>query len=146
MQHIYTTNFCARKETLSISIPVNYEDLNDKNVYVAYKKVFNIKCLSNIEMCSLFVATFWRRKHPISFQIQRFRTDFTQNCILLSYPILHNLNSKIWRFVVLLWIQKNVYRNFATAAKNSIYEISLQSFILAKIGSTSIHCYWISSF
>ena len=56
---------------------------------------------------------------------------FTQNCILLSYPILHNLKQ---------------YRNFTTAAKNSIYEILLQSFILAKIGSTSIYGYWISSF
>ena len=90
MQHIYTTNFCARKETLSISIPVNYEDLNDKNVYVAYKKVFNIKCLSNIEMCSLCVATFWRKKHPTSFQIEGFHTDLMQIYILLSYAILHN--------------------------------------------------------
>ena len=61
---------------------------------------------------------------------------FTQNCILLSYPILHNLKQN----------RKKVYRNFTTAAKNSIYEILLQSFILAKIGSTSIYCYWISSF
>ena len=58
---------------------------------------------------------------------------FTQNCILLSYPILHNLKQN----------RKKVYRNFTTAAKNSIYEILLQSFILAKIGSTFIYCYWI---
>ena len=97
MQHIYTTNFCARKETLSISIPVNYEDLNDKNVYVAHKKVFNIKCLSNIEMCSLCVATFWRKKHPTSFQIEGIRTDFIKK---LYIALLREIDE------VLLWIPK----------------------------------------
>ena len=44
VQDLYVCNtfipqtFVHEKKTLSISIPVNYEDLNDKTVYVAYKK------------------------------------------------------------------------------------------------------------
>ena len=46
---------------------------------------------------------------------------FTQNCILLSYPILHNLKQQY--MAILRLNRKKVYRNFTTAAKNSIYEI-----------------------
>ena len=41
---------------------------------------------------------------------------------------------------------KKVYKKFSNATKASVYEILTQSFILAKIGSTSIYCYWIFLF
>ena len=59
--------------------------------------------------------------------------------------ILHNISCSA-KEIPSFQNRKKVYRNFTTAAKNSIYEILLQSFILAKIGSTSIYGYWISSF
>ena len=40
------------------------------------KKVFNIKCLSNIEMCPRCFATFKRKKHPPTFQIKGIRIIF----------------------------------------------------------------------